>query len=150
MDLISSQYHWSDEQILDRPLSRLTQIIAAIQRRQWLDDLSHRRLQTAKLRTVCAYIASTLQLAEGAENVMLAEAANLSLGTGTENLTPGRFPDDTAPPAEQPVRPTARIPLGQLPDAPAGIRPGEPSPPMPEGVRMLPLEKIGALFGGAL
>lgn len=146
MDLISSQYHWTDEQILDRPLSRLTQIVAAIQRRQWLDDLSHRRLETAKLRTLCAYVASTLQLAEGADNVMLTEAAHLSLGTGTEN--PDAAPSEP-PPADQPVRPAARIPLAQLPDAPPAIRAGDPTP-MPEGVRMLPLDKIGALFGGAL
>jgi hypothetical protein len=143
MDLISAQYGWTDGEILDHTLPRLTQIVAAIQRRQWLDDLAHRRLETAKLRTLCAYIASTLQLAEGAENVMLTEAAYLSLGTGTEH---------TSDPAEHgrpspATLPAARVTRGDLPDAPTPIRPGQAAP-IPAGARPLPAEALGSLLTG--
>lgn len=95
---------------------------------------------------MCAYIASTLQLAEGADNVMLSAAATLNLGAGTEN------PDEqpaAAPAPAGPAGPVAVVERAALPDAPAAIRPGQAAP-WPAGTRELPLDKLGAMFGGAL
>jgi hypothetical protein len=150
MDLISAEYGWTDAQILDRTLARLAQIMAAIQRRQWLADLAHRRLETAKLRTLCGYIAATMQLAEGADNVMLAAAADLSLGTGTENTGTAPAAPPAATPAPAPVPgPVARVAVATLPDAPAAIRPGQHAP-VPAGANPIRLDDIGRMFGGAL
>lgn len=149
-DLISSQYHWDDEQILDRPLRRLRQIVAGINLRLWAADLAARRLATTQLRTVCAYIASTVQLQEGADNVMLTHAAHLDLGPGTGNPNADPTPAPPAAPGGGPqAMPGARIAVDDLPDAPPGIRPGQPTP-LAGGVRAVPLADIGRLFGGGL
>lgn len=144
MDLIAGAYGWSDERILSLTLRRLRQVTAAIQRRQWLDDLNRRRIETAKLRAVCTYIAATMQLAEGAHNPMLDAAVDLHLGTGTEN--PTTTTTTAAVPVPGGADPYARIPVGKLADAPVGVKVGQPAP-VPAGLRLVPLEQLGALFG---
>ena len=118
--------------------------------------MARRRIETAKLRTVCTYIAATLQLAEGTENVMLAEAARLSLGPGTE-LAAGA--DDREPPLALPpmagsaagmpgVGPAyAHIPADALADAPPSIRVGQPSP-VAAGSRPVPFERLPRMLSG--
>lgn len=145
MDLIAGEYGWSDERILGLTLRRLRQIVAAIQRRIWLDDLNHRRIETAKLRAVCTYVAATMQLAEGERNPMLDAATDLDLGTGTEN--PHRTAGAPAAPAKGPAGPYARVPLDQLPDAPAAVRPGQPAA-LPDGLVPIPFDKLGSFLGG--
>lgn len=151
LDLIASQYHYSDEQMLNLPLARLRQMSAAIGLRLHEQDLAQRRMATVELRTVCAYIAATMQLAEGTDNVMLTSAADLHLGPGTEN--PHAAPAAPAVP-EGPVRPGARISLADLPDGPAAVRVGQAAPAdggdPHAGLNVLPLDKIGMIFGGGL
>lgn len=151
LDLIASQYHYSDRHMLGLPLGRLRQMSAAIGLRLHEQDLAARRLATVQLRTVCAYVAATMQLAEGTDNVMLAEAAGLHLGPGTEN--PAMAPAAPAVP-EGPVRPGARLRLDELPDGPAGVRVGRADPAGAgdphAGLTVLPLDRIGKLFGGGL
>jgi hypothetical protein len=149
-DLLSSEYGWTDDQIQDLPLRALRQKCAAIALRHHHRHLQQRRLATAQLRTVCAYIAATIDVAEGAENVMLSAAADINLGPGTENVhTPAAGP--SGPPVGR-QRPAAVVDVEQLPDAPPGVRAGAPAPAGTGGqiVRELPLEMVGNLFGGGL
>lgn len=58
-DLVSQQYGWRDEDILDLPLCRLRQIADTIQRRLELDR--HERLKVAEwqTRSLASFVAST-------------------------------------------------------------------------------------------
>lgn len=156
MNLISTTYGWSDDQILDCTMRRLTQVVAAIQRQQWLDDLAARRLETAKLRTLCTFIAASNPFLEGAENTMIAQAQRISLGAGTEpagevaQAAAGGTPErvrvgNTAGPGGEPTGqrgPTARVDLADLPDTPPGtVRAGHPAP-IPDGIVPSDLRKL--------
>ena len=89
-DLISSEYEWTDGQILDLPLRRIRQVCAAIAERRWATDLQARRLATVQLRTVCSWIAMTVPVDEGKENPLLAATSDITLGEGTG---PAETPD---------------------------------------------------------
>lgn len=128
-----------------------------MQRRMWLADLAERRLRTAALRTVCTWIAGTVQTEPGTENPMVDEAARITLGTGTEppdgepaTQSVGAGPQTVrvgAPVGNTADRPAARLRLADLPDGPAAVRVGQHSP-HPDGVNPVPLDKLGTLFGG--
>lgn len=60
LDLISSEYHWVDEQILDLSLTRFRQIFAAIKERKWGEALQRKELSAWQIRTVCEFIACTV------------------------------------------------------------------------------------------
>jgi hypothetical protein len=93
---------------------------------------------------------------------MLSHAADIHLGAGTENPhptagDPGPAPAPApaprrapvpAPPAD--VRPGARVRLADRPDAPPGVRAGQPAAGGGPVTRALPLEDVGRLFGGGL
>lgn len=145
--LLATAHGWTDRHILSLTLRRIRQATAAVYLTQWENDLNARRLATAQLRTVCAYIAATMQLAEGQDNTMLTHAADLDLGPGTGNRRAAADPQ--VQPAG-PASPGARINLAAMPDGPTAIRVGQPAPTTTGGLRELPLEAIGGLFGGGL
>lgn len=158
----------SIDAILDLTFGQLAHYAAAIQRRQWLDDLAHRRLETLKLRHLCAYIAMTIDTGKG-DNPMLADAAQLSLGAGTEPAGGGPA-DDGHPPvpvrarvgtepaagggaqAGGEARPFARVDPATLPDAPPSVRVGQRDPTAAAGPHTagnaVPFEQLNRLLGG--
>lgn len=75
-DLISSEYGWSDKKILNLPLPRFNQILAAIRTRMWL----HKREQDSRFswqtRVLAQYIAGGWMV-EG-ENTAVGEAAKIA------------------------------------------------------------------------
>lgn len=162
-DLLSAEYGWTDADILDLPLRRIRQAVAAIQARRWALDLAHRRLETAKLRTLASYIACGYDIAEGFENKMLMWAPGLALGDGCGNPDVV-IPDTDAPPAPAPadagpVRIGTNLGTGRpgdarrfripddAPDAPAPVRAGQPAP-MPAGIREVPAGDVGRILRG--
>lgn len=78
MDLISSEYGWSDDQILDLTLTRMRQITTAIQQRHYLRHRQSRLVTSWQTRTLAQFIALTIPT-EGGKNPVLDFAATLDL-----------------------------------------------------------------------
>lgn len=156
MNLISATYGWTDDQILDCTIARITQILAAIQLKAWHDDLAERRLRTEQLRTMCTFIAATVR-DERQRDVMVTEAQRLSLGAGTEladqqpaagvgggpdvvRVKPGNVAEFAGP--------VGRLNLDDLPDAPPSVRTGQAAPHPDNVGNVVPLHRLGGLLGG--
>lgn len=142
-------------------MGQLAHWAAAIQRRQWLADLAHRRLETAKMRTLASYIAATMQLEKGADNPMADQAPYLTLGAGTEYTGDGAPPATPAAAGPAPAaaaaggdagRPMAVVDPATLPDAPPSVKVGQRDPNAPAGphnpATAIPFEQVGRLLGG--
>lgn len=79
MDLISSSYGWSDDQILDLTLPRMRQIVAAIQQREYVDQLAHRGTISWQTRTLAQIISLTVPFGKGDKNPLLDLADQIDL-----------------------------------------------------------------------
>lgn len=77
--MISTEYGWTDEQILDVPLCRLRQMTTAIAQRQYLADKSHRRLMSWQTRTIAQFIAATVKVEKGKDSPIMDAANKISL-----------------------------------------------------------------------
>lgn len=75
-DLVSSEYGWSDEQILDLPLIRLRQITAAISRRKYMRQREENTRVSWQTRALAQYIAGGYMV-EG-ENTAVQSASQLA------------------------------------------------------------------------
>lgn len=148
--LLSASYGWTDEQIWALPLNRIRQAAAAAAEQAWVQDLGQRRLATAQLRSVCAYIAATVPVGAEQENPLLVMAGSLYLGDGTQNphaTEPDGSEQDTAGPA----RPGVTLKRDELPDAPDGVTVGRSGTDTggTAVIREIPADKLNQLLGGA-
>lgn len=97
MDLISSEYGWSDDQILDLTLARLRQITTAIQQRRYLEHRQERLIASWQTRTLAQFVALTIPV-EGKNNPLLDAAATLDIDG---DLTLEDTKEDNLPSYEQ-------------------------------------------------
>lgn len=116
-DLISSEYGWSDEQILDTPVTRLRQVVAAIYRRQKWALRARGALVEWQTKALASVIAATVPIAQGKKNPLMDYALGLSLYDGEGSARPaGLTPPPEADPAAveaygfDPEHPTIREP----------------------------------------
>lgn len=75
-DLISSEYGWSDEVILSKPLKRIRQIIAAITLRKQEDRREHRLILSWQTRSLAMVIAAA---GSNANEELMKFASNLTI-----------------------------------------------------------------------
>lgn len=80
MDLISAEYGWSDSAILDLTLTRMRQIVAAIQRRQYLKSYASRTSLAWQTRTLAQFIALTVPIGESKTHPLYDLASKIDLG----------------------------------------------------------------------
>ena len=149
-DLLASQYGWTDADVLALPLKRIRQAVAAATERLLAADLGRRRLATVQLRTICAYIASTVPYGKDQENPMLNLANSLHLGDGTQDPNAPSVDEalgSTADTPGGPALPGATLTLADLPDAPPAVRVGAPDPNAGEAGNPVDFEQVGNLFG---
>jgi len=78
-DLISSEYGWTDEEIYNLTFTRFRQIVAAIERRKYLDYRQQSTLISWQTRNLAQYIAAGYMLSEGTRNEPLENAQTLSI-----------------------------------------------------------------------
>lgn len=81
-DLLSSEYGWTDEQILDIPVRRLRQIVVSIETRRFIEDLKFKRIAAWQTRTLAVFISSTIEVEKGKENTLLTAAQRIALDEG--------------------------------------------------------------------
>jgi hypothetical protein len=73
-DLISSEYGWHDEVILDLPMRRIRQIVAAINVRKLSEQTEHRKIVSWQTRSIAMVMAATV-----GEDKLMEFAANLTI-----------------------------------------------------------------------
>lgn len=87
MDLISSEYGWDSEMILNLPIRRFRQIVATITERKLIKvDLDNKRA-LSHTKIICSFIAQTIPLEEGQKNPLLELAQQLGENTQKETKT---------------------------------------------------------------
>ena len=79
MDAISSEYGWTDDQILDTPICRIRQIIAAIEHRRNLQFRQQAQLTEWSTKRVIEFVAATVRTEKGKRNPLLEQAQKISL-----------------------------------------------------------------------
>lgn len=85
-DLIQAEYGWGDAVLLDMPLRRLRQCVAAINERMKLIDERRRRMVEWQTRSLASFIAATIPAGKkGEKNPLLEAAHNLSM-TGNPDI----------------------------------------------------------------
>jgi hypothetical protein len=77
-DLISAEYGWGDETLLDLTLGRTRQITAAIIKRQTAEHFRQRRLLNWQTKTLATYVAATA-MTDGKGNPLLDAASGLDI-----------------------------------------------------------------------
>lgn len=90
-DLVSSEYGWGDEYILELPLVRLRQITAAIQRRRYLKTREENSRFSWLGRNLASFIAAGY-MTEG-ENPALEKARTIAF----DDIEAAALGDSTAP-----------------------------------------------------
>lgn len=78
-DLLSAEYGWTDEYIADRPLIRLRQAVAAIERRKYLDSREENSRFSWLARNLGSLIAGGYMMGEGEENPGMEFASGLAM-----------------------------------------------------------------------
>ena len=78
-DLISSEYGWPDDAILDLPVARFRQIVAAIQIRVKRDIQIHAAIVEWQTKILGSVTAATIEMAEGVDNPVLKFVMDLDL-----------------------------------------------------------------------
>ena len=78
-DLLSAEYGWTDEYIADRPLIRLRQTVAAIQRRKYLDSRTENSRYSWLARNLGVVVAGGYMVGEGEENPGIEFATSLAM-----------------------------------------------------------------------
>lgn len=69
MDLIAEQYGWTDDQILDLTMQRMSQIRSVIWERQKEDRNKELSVREYELQTLAAYVAASAGNKKGLDNV---------------------------------------------------------------------------------
>lgn len=88
MDLISSEYGWDSEAILNLPIRRFRQIVATISERIITNrDIENKRA-LSHTKIICSFIASTVPVEEGKENQLLKLAQTLGEPEQTKTKDP--------------------------------------------------------------
>lgn len=77
-DLVSKEYGWTDEQIMDLPLVRLRQITAAINRRNYWEQRREQNLTSWMTRQLASFIAAGYMTDGKSENKALKAAQMLA------------------------------------------------------------------------
>jgi len=77
--MISAEYHWTDEHILDLTLRRVVQILAAIKERHRVIRLERHAVIEWQTKTLASFIANTVPVAKGKTNKLVAEVRNIKL-----------------------------------------------------------------------
>lgn len=77
-DLVAKEYGWSDDQIMDLPVVRLRQIIAAIHRRQLMERRQAITLNSWMTRQITTFIAAGYMVEKDKPNTALEIAQNLA------------------------------------------------------------------------
>lgn len=71
MDLISSEYGWDSEKILDLPIRRFRQVVATITERLTIKREFENKRALSHTKIICSFIAHTVPIEEGQENPLL-------------------------------------------------------------------------------
>lgn len=99
--MISSEYGWTDETILDLTLGRIRQIAAAITERKLAEDKREKSLIEWQTRLICAFIAHSNPPMDGAENHLANYAAEISIDGKKESDSEEKIDDSNS---ERPIR----------------------------------------------
>ncbi len=79
VDLIQSEYGWSDERVLELPVCRLRQIARSIEDRLKAVSREHRDVVDLQTRAVVTFIAGTVRVEKGKRNHLLEQANKFKL-----------------------------------------------------------------------
>ena len=93
-DLISAEYGWSDNALLDLSLSRIRQITIAIMQRHAAEHFRQRRLLNWQTQTLATYVAGAA-MTDGESNPLLEEACKIDIDGLVEQAK--ELPKENAP-----------------------------------------------------
>lgn len=99
--MISSEYGWTDETILDLTIGRIRQVSAAITERKLAEEKKNRSLLAWQTRTICQFLAAANQSMEGGENHLLNAASEISLDTKPKSDSEEKSDDSSS---ERPIK----------------------------------------------
>lgn len=92
--MISSEYNWTDEYILDIPICRARQIAANIEARRKDEFRQQALLVEWSTRSIVQYVAATVPTAKGKSNELLKSASKLRLLLkGEDDSSPESSPE---------------------------------------------------------
>lgn len=77
--MISSQYNWTDERILDLPICRIRQIVKDIEKRLKAERLRQDLVLEWQTRTLAAFISGTVRVEKGSKNPLLEAVKDIKL-----------------------------------------------------------------------
>lgn len=97
-DVISSEYNWTDETILDLPVCRARQIAAVIEQRQRAVFQQQANLTEWSTRVLAEFIAATVPVSKGKSSDLLKSAQKLRLTFVGDDSSR----EDSGPPAVGP------------------------------------------------
>lgn len=79
MDIIASEYHWTDDYILDLTVRRIIQILESVKERHRVLRLERNVVTEWQTKVLAGFIANTVPTAKGKKNPLVAEVSKIKL-----------------------------------------------------------------------
>ena len=143
VDLVTSEYKWTDSEVLDLTIRRLRQIKEVIDERRSIEDLQRRVYLEWQTKTLAQFFVAACQDQKAADAVLEAAAGISLTGGGPSGRGKSSAPTlDHLPPDDDPVRAARNAEINRRREA------GESSSGGPSFERMAGMFGAGGLMRG--